>query len=111
MGPRVLDAYRRFSPDGIIGQQMPPLSLHHDMPCARMMIDLDGDPRQVGAQIAGFVGEARPQFFTMRTILKSPTWHKETMEHAQAAPKGDQLRFVDPYTFFLLLKTHLQSKK
>ncbi|MCX7426703.1 MAG: GxGYxYP family putative glycoside hydrolase [Planctomycetia bacterium] len=106
MGTRGLDAYLQFSPDGIVGQKIPQQGLHRDtMPMIRMRLDLYGSPPEAGRQLAGLVGEELPQFMVIRTILQSPTWHKETMAHAQRAPKGDRLRFLDPYTFFLLLKS------
>jgi hypothetical protein len=81
------------------------------MPFIRMGMDLDGDPPAAGAAVAGLVAKDLPRFAVIRTILKSPTWHKQTMERAAAAPGGDRIRFVDPYTFFLLLKTHEQQAK
>jgi hypothetical protein len=106
MGTRGLDAYLQFSPDGIVGQKIPQQGLHRDtMPMIRMRLDLYGSPPEAGRQLAGLVGEELPQFMVIRTILQSPTWHKETMAHARQAPKGEELRFLDPYTFFLLLKS------
>jgi hypothetical protein len=111
MGLRGLDAYMRFSPDGIIGQKLPPQALHKNtMPFLRMKMDLDGSPDAAGAVIARLSGANLPTFSPLRTILKSPTWHKETMDRARSLPGGDKLKFVDPYTFFLLLKTHEQNR-
>lgn len=109
MGGKGMDAYMRFSPDGIVGQKMPPVGLHRDtMPYIRMQMDLDGNPAQAGAKIASLAGINTPKFMFIRTILKSPSWHRDTMAAAQA--EASNLRFVDPYTFFLLLKTHLRAQ-
>jgi hypothetical protein len=43
-----------------------------------------------------------------RLLARRP---KQTMEFARWGRNGDKLRFVDPYTFFLLLKTDLQTRK
>jgi len=110
MGEKGLDAYMRFAPEGIVGQKIPPQGLHRDrMPYLRMKLDLDGSPQAAGAKIAGLVKDDLPQFMFIRTILKSPTWHQQTMQHAAASPGGERLCFLDPYSFFLLLKTHQRS--
>ena len=110
MGQRGMDAYRQFSPDGIVGQKIPQAGLHKKtMPYIRMKLDLYGNPPEAGPRIARLVEPDLPQFMVIRTILKSPTWHRQTMQHAKQAPGGKALRFVDPYTFFLLLKTDQQA--
>lgn len=112
MGEAGMDAYLEFSPDGIVAQKIPPRGLHRGtMPFIRMGMDLDGDPPAAGAAVAGLVAKDLPRFAVIRTILKSPTWHRQTMERAAAAPGGDRIRFVDPYTFFLLLKMHEERTK
>ncbi len=106
MGQRGLDAYMQFSPDGIAGQKIPAQGLHRGtMPLIRMKTDLYGSPAEAGKRIASLVAPDLPQFMFIRTILRSPTWHKQTMEQARQAAPG-KIRFVGPYTFFLLLKTH-----
>lgn len=111
MGERGMDAYLQFSPGGIVAQKIPQQGLHRGvMPYIRMRTDLDGPPESAGAQIAGLVSVNRPSFAVVRTILKSPSYHRDVMAHAHAAPGGDALRFVDPYTFFQLLAAHERSK-
>jgi len=109
MGERGLDAYLQFSPDGIVGHKIPVLGLRRDtMPMIQKRMDLYGSPPEAGAQVAELIDPKNlPQFTVIRTILKSPSWHKATMKHARQAKGGEKLRFVDPYTFFLLLKAHL----
>lgn len=110
MEERGLDAYLEFSPDGLVGQKIPHCVVHKGtMPVIRMRHDLYGSPQAAGAELAGLVEADRPQFMVIRTILQSPTWHKEVMEHAGA--KRPELRFVDPYTFFALMKRHYGNKQ
>jgi len=86
MGEKGMDAYLKFSPDGIVGQKMPPVGLHRDtMPYIRMKTDLDGSPEEAGATIAGLARNEAPKFMFIRTILKSPSWHRDTMRAAQSA--------------------------
>lgn len=110
MGKRGLDAYALFSPDGIVGQKLPAHGLHGKMPFVRMATDLGGSPQTAGERIAAMVGVRAPRFRYVRTILKSPTWHQRAMQAARAAEGGENLRFVDPYTFFTLLKTYERNK-
>ena len=109
MGEKGMDAYARFSPDGIVGQKIPPQGVHRGvMPYTRMKLDLHGSPEDAGAGIAGMAGINGPKFMFIRTILKSPSWHQAVMDAARAAEPN--VEFVDPYTFFLLLKMHEQDK-
>jgi hypothetical protein len=118
MGSRGFDEYAKFSPDGLMIQTESKtiglVGLHRGtLPYVRHRLDLDGSPAQAGATLAAQVGREQkafaggPQFLMARTILKSPTWHAETMAAAKAAPGGERIEFVDADTFFLLLKTQL----
>lgn len=108
MGEKGLDAYMRFAPDGLVGQKIPNLALHRDtMPCIRMKTDLYGTPQEAGANIAKLAKPGdKPQFMFIRTILQTPSWHKGAME--EAVRINPAITFVDPYSFFLLLKTHVK---
>jgi len=131
MGEKGMDAYQRFSPDGIVGQKVPAQGVHRAvmpytrmkldpsrpplptaasavMPYTRMKLDLYGSPEEAGARIAGLAGVNAPKFLFIRTILQSPSWHKGAMEAASAAEPS--VTFLDPYSFFLLLKTHVLSE-
>ena len=103
MGEVGMDAYQRFSPDGIVGQKIPARGVHRGvMPYLRMALDLHGDPEDAGDHVAGLVGVNAPKFLFIRTILKSPSWHQAVMDRARA--RNAAIEFVDPYTFFALLK-------
>lgn len=105
MGEKGMEAYMRFSPDGIVGQKIPPQGVFRDtMPFIRMKTDLYGAAGDVGKRIASMAGSIRPKFMFLRTILQSPSWHKTAMDTARA--NNSNIEFVDPYTFFLLLKEH-----
>ncbi|MHB9045546.1 MAG: hypothetical protein ACYC35_06335 [Pirellulales bacterium] len=107
MGPRGLDAYLQFSPDGLVAQKIPPRGLHRDtMPFIQMTLDLAGDPRAAADEILDRSGGEEPRFMVLRTILKTPSWHKEVMDRVAQSAAGSRTRFVDPFTFFLLLKNY-----
>lgn len=105
MGERGMAAYREFSADGIVGQKIPARGVFDGvMPYVRMKLDLYGEPAVAGRQIAGLAGQNLPKFMFIRTILQSPSWHRDTMAAARAA--NPNVEFVDPYTFFLLVKEY-----
>jgi len=107
-GSAGLDAYKEFSPVGIIGQKLPKyMGLHKGMPYIKMATDLPDDAVKAGKRIARTIG-IKPAFLPVRTILKTPSWHKKMMESAREKAKCD-IAFVDPYTFFMLLKIHLKN--
>jgi hypothetical protein len=118
MGRRGFDEYAKFSPDGLMigtGETSFGLVALHGgkLPYIRHRLDLDGSPPQAGGVLVAKLAEEKkefaggPQFLMPRTILKSPTWHAETMAASHAAPSGEWIEFVDAPTFFLLLKTQL----
>lgn len=105
MGERGMAAYMRFSPDGIVGQKIPAQGVFEGvMPFVRMRLDLHGNPPDAGRRLADLARLNLPKFLFVRTILKSPSWHSETMAAARAA--NPNLEVVDPYTFFLLVKQY-----
>ena len=117
MGKRGLDAYARFAPDGMMLQTSEPslklIALHAgNLPYIRHRTDLDGPPVQAAAALLAKMAEEKPhftdgpQFLMARTVLKSPTWHAETIAATQAAPGGERVTFLDAHSFFLLLKSH-----
>ena len=122
MGERGLDKYARFAPDGLMIQTSEPslslVSLHGGkLPCIGHRMDLDGAPTQAGADLVKRVRQEKalfadgPQFLMARTVLKSPSWHADTIAATQAAAGGEHVTFLDAYSFFLLLKTHLIQEK
>ena len=111
MGSEGLDRYATFSPDGLVGQKVPGGTLHNGMPIIHMQWDVYGSPKE-GAQtiLPHLKPLSDPQFMIFRTILKSPSWHKATMAQVKSAPQGEKVRWVDPFTFFLLYKESLKKR-
>ncbi len=104
MSSEVLDAYAKFSPDGVVGQKVFRLGMHGQMPIIRMESDLD-DPASGAKQILARTRLERPEFFVYRTILWTPTQLKEMMELVKRdRDAGDGIEFVDPYTLMMLAK-------
>ncbi|HOQ31046.1 MAG TPA: GxGYxYP family putative glycoside hydrolase [Candidatus Hydrogenedens sp.] len=101
------EAYSRFSPDGITAQKISSLGCYEKkLPYVRMGIDLMEPPEKSSDIIAEYAKKPLPSFRFIRTILKSPTWHKTVIDLTQQ--KTDTVAFVDPYTFFELVKIQTQ---
>ena len=110
MGEAGMDAYMEFAPDGIVGQKIPVQGVHKGvMPYTRMKLDLHGSPEDAGARLAQMAGSGGPKFFFIRTILKSPSWHRGTM--ARARELNPEITFTDPFSFFTLLKRYEAHKE
>jgi hypothetical protein len=100
-----LRAYSRFSPDGIVAQKVPDVSIYENMPVKRMDLDvLPDDPKQAAQTILSFVKGEPPQFLYFRSILQTPTWHKTVF--AELSSTRDDFSLLDPHSFLLLLRLH-----
>jgi len=115
MEKRGLEAYAQFSPRGLIGQKVPYMQATDGMLTIPMRHDLYGEPQKAGKELSDhFVAERRPgkpHFLPIRTILKTPSWHKEVMEETIRHSGEENVEFVDVYSFFLLMECYLQSLK
>src|SRR5690606_26269628 len=72
--------YRRFSPDGLAFQLDFGLGGASGTPTIRMSDDLVGSvPEAVATVTRRLPGQPadRPSFFVCRTILKTPSWHRD----------------------------------
>lgn len=98
-----LDAYARFSPDGIVAQKIPLQGIHKGMPYTRMRTDLSRDAREAARAIVGLTGGRTPQFVVARSILMSPSWYLEVSEELERIA-GDEIQVVDLYTLFWLIR-------
>jgi hypothetical protein len=80
-----------------------------------MRHDLYGDPPKAGKELSDhFVAERRPgkpHFLPIRTILKTPSWHKAVMEETTRLSGEENVEFVDIYSFFLLMEHYVQSER
>jgi hypothetical protein len=105
-----LDAYARFSPDGIVPQKIPLQGLHKNMPYLRMAADLPGDPHQAAQMIlTGFHGSALG-FKVYRSILKSPSWYLSIEKEIDNLEK-DTSECVDLYTLLWLTRYYEEYQK
>jgi hypothetical protein len=105
-----LDAYAQFSPDGIVAQKVPPQTLHGDLPVLRMTSDLGDDQDQAVEIIASRFQGMTPQFLIFRSILKTPTWHRELVDKLKARHPEEPIEVVDAITLLALLKRYEREK-
>ncbi len=100
-----LDAYSRFSPDGIVAQKIPPQGIHEGMPYLRMATDLYGAPADVAREISRLTGGFPPRFVVCRSILQSPTWYAQVEQELKSI-RGESVRVVDMYTLMWLVREY-----
>ncbi len=53
--------------------------------------------------------DGRPAFVWGRSILKSPRWYAEVARELRARHPEARVEFVDPYTFFGLIRLSLSN--
>ena len=106
-GPKLttegLDAYARFSPDGIVAYQPDYAGVHQNMPYLAMRADLDGSPAEAARAIRKQTGGSTQHFFVFRSILKTPTWHAAVAQELQSLA-GDDIKVVDLYSLMWLVR-------
>ncbi|MGA2254184.1 MAG: GxGYxYP domain-containing protein [Thermoguttaceae bacterium] len=110
MSNAVQAAYARFSPGGVVAQKIPEQSLVHGVPCLRMSSDLP-DPQQ-GARliVAAFSpGRSSPDFGIFRSILWTPTMHKQMFDAVRQ--QRPDIEFVEPHTLLELLRRRLLEQR
>jgi hypothetical protein len=103
LSPAGLDAYARFSPDGIIAQKIGRRGVHEGMPYLRMGADLDGSPAEAARAIIKNTSGPVPSFSVFRSILKTPTWHERVQQELQTL-EGSKIKVVDLYTLLQLVR-------
>ena len=109
MGTRSLDAYARFSPDGIVPQKCQPASLHGSMPVLRADWDLvSNNPHEAAQVLIDRIHRSEVPFHWSRCILKSPAWYNEVVREACRLDPSIQL--LDAPTYFALLRFWLQNR-
>ena len=108
MGKRSLDAYARFSPNGIVPQKCDAASLHGSMPVLRSDWDLvSNNPREAALVMYDRIKSRTIPFHWFRCILKSPTWYEQVCTEAKMVDSSIEL--VDAPTFFELLRIWLKE--
>lgn len=109
MGERSLDAYARFSPDGIVPQKCEPASLHGSMPILRADWDLvSNNPHEAAQVLVDRIHRSEVPFHWSRCILKNPAWYNEVVH--EACRMDPSIQLLDAPTFFALLRCWLQEK-
>lgn len=103
----VLDAYRKFSPDGVIVQQVRDPGVYKGLPFVSMSWYLPSLEDSIRLMPGALAGKDKPKFHAFRTVLWSATDHKKLMDGVKASPEGADIEFVDPYTLMLLVKQRL----
>jgi hypothetical protein len=108
MNARGLDAYAKFSPNGVVPQKVPLMSLHGDMPVLRAGEDVNQDnPAEAAQIIVGQMQKRNVPFHWFRNILKVPSWHvRVAAEVGKLDPKAVLL---DAPTFFELYRRFLKE--
>ncbi len=98
-----LDAYARFSPDGIITQGGKK-SIHGGMPILAMASDVtENDPAEAARHILNLAQGEGPHFLACRTILKSPAWHLKVAQELHHL-RGNAVQVIDLCTLLQLVK-------
>ncbi len=114
MDAATMEAYSDFSPGGFAAQKVEPMGLVGDTPYVRMGPDIPRAdvPTAAEALQGALDGDltappAAPEFHSVRTILMSPTWHREVVDLVVAQVPDAALEIVDAHTFYALVRQHL----
>jgi hypothetical protein len=103
-----LDAYAKFSPNGIVPQKTPLTLLHGNMPVLRSDADImDDNPAKAAAQVLGRIKKRPVPFHWFRNILKSPEWYVNVVAEIKKADPNVVL--LDAPTFFELYRIWLKD--
>jgi len=100
-----LDAYSRFSPNGIVPQKIREQGVHKGMPFLKMAGDLPHGERDAAEVIAQRSRSPLPRFTVYRSILKSPSWYKRVEEETHVLAEN-RVVFVDMITLLWLVKEY-----
>ncbi|WP_276088619.1 GxGYxYP domain-containing protein [Pedobacter sp. JY14-1] len=103
-----LDAYASFSPDGIVPQKTPLMSLHGNMPVLRAGEDVNQDDPAVAAKIiVSQMQQRKVPFHWFRNILKSPSWYVRVVAEVKKLDPDAEL--LDAPAFFELYRLFLKG--
>ena len=100
-----LDAYSRFSPDGIVTQKILGQGVHQGMPYLQMSADLGGNPAEAARTIRQHANGSLPGFMVFRSVLKTPTWHAQVEQELHRIA-GDEIKIVDLYSLLWLVREY-----
>jgi GxGYxYP putative glycoside hydrolase C-terminal domain/GxGYxY sequence motif in domain of unknown function N-terminal/NPCBM-associated, NEW3 domain of alpha-galactosidase len=114
MDTATLKAYAAFSTTGFAAQKVPPLGLVDETPYVRMSGDLPrGSVAEGAAAFRGYLdGDLStpplvPEFHSMRTILMSPSWHRDVVASVRDEIPEAGMEIVDAHTFYALVRHYL----
>ncbi len=108
MSRKALAAYRRFSPDGIVAQKIPPALLYEGMPALQADHDLPQNSAASAARHACDRIAQRPlPFHWFRTVLCGPGFYVAL--YAEMERLDTRVRVLDPPAFFELLRRYLRE--
>lgn len=103
-----LDAYAKFSPNGIVPQKTPLTLLHGNMPVLRADNDVnENDPVQAAKHILARVGMRPIPFHWFRSILKDPSWYVKVVEELKK--ENPKIELLDAPAFFELYRIYLKQ--
>lgn len=103
-----LDAYAKFSPNGIVPQKTSLTLLHGNMPVMRSDEDVnENDPALAVNHILTRLDKRPIPFYWFRNILKDPTWYVKVVEDLKK--KDPKIELLDAPTFFELYRIYLQQ--
>jgi|GEM_PF-89395 len=105
-----LDCYTSFSPNGIVPQKVPVVSIHRNMPVLRSDLDVNNNsPVEAAKVIVDRVKERYPmRFHWFRNIVKTPTWYMRTVEEIKK--RDENILLLDAPSFFELLRIYLNDE-
>jgi hypothetical protein len=108
--PEEFAEYRRFSPDGCGNQLDLAPQVIAGVPTMREW-DMPGSATRTAAYVAQQAAAAGngPCFLWARTIVKPPSWHAEVSRVLRDKYPNAPVVIVDPYTFFGLIKAHVNG--
>jgi hypothetical protein len=103
-----LDAYAKFSPNGIVPQKVPLTKLHGNMPVLRSDYDINSDNLEESAKlILQRISERPVPFHWFRSILKTPDWYVGLTNELKKQKPSVEL--LDAPTFFELYRIWLKQ--
>ncbi|GAA4991596.1 GxGYxYP domain-containing protein [Actinopolymorpha pittospori] len=114
MDEATMRAYADFSPDGFAAQKVDPEGMVGQTPYVRMGPDLPRADVATASQAlqAALDGDLagpppEPEFHSIRTILATPSWHRDIVAAVRGRVPDAALEIVDAHTFYALVRLHL----
>lgn len=108
MNDRVRAAYAELNPYGVVAQKTPEMSLVNGVPFLRMGADLPVELEDAAQHIAREAPRGQAWFRQYRTVLWSPTKHRQLMDRVREL--RPDIEFVDPHALMLMAREHLKAQ-